>query len=409
MEEINRLSPRAKNIKPSATLSLSAKVKALNAAGAGVIGFTAGEPDFDTPQHIKQTAIDALNAGKTKYMPIQGEPSARQAIADKLQHENSISCCSDDIIITTGGKQALYLALQCIVDPNRGDQVLVPTPAWVSYRPMIELAGGEVVELAGSIENDFKITADLLENAITDRCVGIMLNSPSNPTGTMYSQEEQRALAAVLENHPKITIISDEIYEKLVFGGIDHFSIGSIDSLTERVITINGLSKAYAMTGWRIGYACAPGNDSQMARAMARVQGQLNSHMTSFCYDAIAEALNNSAEDVEKMRQAFASRAVLIYEHLCAMPGFICPKPTGAFYIFPDISGCFGRKTSAGKLIDSSMSFAEALLDEAKVAVVPGDDFGECGKNHVRLSFACNEEQINQGCKRISDWLGALS
>ena len=230
---------------------------------------------------------------------------------------------------------------------------------------MIELAGGEVIELPGPIENDFKITADQLDSAITDRCVGIMLNSPSNPCGTMYSQDEQRQLAAVLEKHPKITIISDEIYEKLIFGGIDHFSLGSIDSLADRVITINGLSKAYAMTGWRIGYACAPGNDSQMARAMARVQGQLNSHMTSFCYDAIAEALNNAADDVAKMRKAFASRAILIYDYLSAMEGFVCPKPTGAFYVFPDISGCFGRKTSKGKLIDSSMSFAETLLDES--------------------------------------------
>ncbi len=409
MDSPSRLAQRIKNLKSSATLALTAKVKALNAAGADVIGFAAGEPDFDTPQHIKQAAIDALNAGQTHYMPVPGDPAARQAIADKLRNDNAINCGPDDIVITTGGKHAIYLALQCLVDADRGAQVLVPTPAWLSYRPMIELAGGEVVEILGSVDNDFKIIAQQLQDAITDRSVALIINSPSNPCGTMYSPDELRELATVIERHPQLTVISDEIYEKLIFGGVDHFSIGSVQAIADRVITINGLSKAYAMTGWRIGYACAPGNDSDMARAIAKLQGQMTSHITSFCYAAIVEALTNAADDVERMRQEFAGRAVIIHERLTAMPGIRCPKPTGAFYVFPDISATFGKRSGGGRLIDSAVSFAEALLEEANVAVVPGDDFGGCGANHVRLSFACSEQQIEEGCRRIHRWIDALT
>ena len=409
MDTSTRLSQRIKNLKSSATLALTAKVKALNAAGADVIGFAAGEPDFDTPQHIKQAAIDALNAGQTHYMPVPGDPAARQTIADKMQRDNAINCGPDDIVITTGGKHAIFLALQCLVDADRGAQVLVPTPAWLSYRPMIELAGGEVVEIPGSVDNDFKITAQQLQDAITDRSVALIINSPSNPCGTMYSPDELRELATVIERHPQLTVISDEIYEKLIFGGLEHFSIGSVEAIADRVITINGLSKAYAMTGWRIGYACAPGNDSDMARAIAKLQGQMTSHITSFCYVAIVEALTNAADDVEKMRKAFARRATLMHERLTAMPGIRCPKPTGAFYVFPDISASFGRRSSGGKRIDSAIAFAQALLEEVNVALVPGDDFGACGTNHVRLSFACSEQQIEEGCRRIHRWLEALS
>ncbi len=411
MDSPSRLSQRITNLKSSATLALTAKVKALNAAGADVIGFAAGEPDFDTPQHIKQAAIDALNAGQTHYMPVPGDPGARQAIADKLRNDNAINCSADDIVITTGGKHAIYLALQCLVDADRGAQVLVPTPAWLSYRPMIELAGGAVVEVLGSADNDFKITAQQLQDAITDRSVALIINSPSNPCGTMYSPDELRELATVIERHPQLTVISDEIYEKLIFGGVDHFSIGSVQAIADRVITINGLSKAYAMTGWRIGYACAPapGIDRVMAKAISRLQGQMTSHITSFCYAAIVAALTNAADDVERMRQEFARRAVIIHDRLTAIPGIRCPKPTGAFYVFPDISATFGKRSGGGRLIDSAMSFAEALLEEANVAVVPGDDFGGCGTHHVRLSFACSEQQIEEGCRRIREWIEALA
>lgn len=405
------LSDRAKSIKPSTTLGVAARVKELKAQGVDVIGFGAGEPDFITPGNIREAAIGALNAGKTHYAPVPGEPEARAAIARKLKNENGIACSASDIVISTGAKQSIYLALQCLLDPGKSQEVIVPTPAWVSYFPMVTLAGGKVIEVPGAVDNDFRMTPGQLEQAITRQTRAVMINNPSNPCGTMYPPDEMRALGEVLAKHDRITIISDEIYEKLVYGDSGSFSLGAMDSLAGRVITINGMSKAYAMTGWRIGYACSPapaGQESPMAKAMAKLQSQMTSCITSFCYEAIIEALENSAEAVESMRQTFAKRGELMHGLLRAMPGLICPKPTGAFYVFPDISAHFGRSTSGGRKIDSALSFAEALLEEAKVAVVPGDDFGEAGKNHVRLSFACSDENITEGCKRMGEWLGTL-
>ncbi len=408
-----RLSDRVRQLKPSATLAVTARVKQLKDQGVDVIGFGAGEPDFDTPAALKQAAVDALHAGHTHYMPVAGEPGARQAIAEKLSSENGIACTADDIVITVGAKHAVYLALQCLLDPGRGQTVLIPTPAWVSYRPMVELAGGDVVEVPGATDRDFKITEQQLEEAITDQTAAVIINSPSNPCGTMYAPQELRALAAVLEDHPRITIITDEIYEKLVYGEFEHFSLGSLESLADRVVTINGLSKAYAMTGWRIGYACAPSSgeagDLPLAKAMAKLQGQMTSNITSFCYAAVVEAIKNGAADVERMRGTFAERAALMHERLVAMPGMLCPRPTGAFYVFPDISAYFGKRTRDGRTIDSALSFTEGLLEEAKVAVVPGEDFGECARGHVRLSFACSNEDIKEGCRRMDGWLRSLS
>lgn len=407
-----QLSNRVNSIKPSSTLAVDSKVKALRAQGENVIGLGAGEPDCDTPPNIKQAAIDALNAGKTKYTATEGEPAARQAIAAKLKRDNNITCdpSGSEIIISDGAKHSVYLALQCLLDPGRNQQVILPTPAWVSYRPMIELAGGEVVELPGDISNDFKITPAQLAKAITPRTAAVIINTPSNPCGTMYSPDELRGLADVLIRHDNITIITDEIYERLIYSEVKHFSLGSIPALAQRTITINGLSKAYAMTGWRIGYACCPGEGSKIIKAMTKLQGQMTSNITSFAYPAIVEALGvgKSEQSVERMRQTFARRAELIYEKINAMPGINCARPTGAFYVFPDISAHFGKTSPSGKKIDSALAFAETLLDEAKVAVVPGEDFGACAKNHVRLSFACSEQNIIEGCQRIDHWLGQL-
>ena len=405
-----RLSDRALNLTPSSTLAVTARVRALRAEGVDVIGFGAGEPDFDTPASIKQAAIDALLSGETHYMPVAGEPGAKKAIAEKLARENRITCTGDDVVICVGAKHALYLALHCLLDPGRGQEVILPTPAWVSYRPMIELAGGTVVEVPGGIDNDFKITAKQLEGAINPNTAAVIINTPSNPCGTMYAPDDLRALAEVLAPHPQITIITDEIYEKLIYGDAEHFSLGSIDSIADRVVTINGLSKAYAMTGWRIGYACAPGNQpAGLAKAMAKMQGQMTSNITSFCYAAIVEALTGSGAEVESMRLRFAERATMMYERVRAVPGLRCPEPTGAFYVFPDVSAHFGKRTKEGRTIDSALSFAEALLEEASVAVVPGEDFGECAKTHVRLSFACANEHIEEGCRRIDSWLRTLA
>ncbi|MDY7107356.1 MAG: pyridoxal phosphate-dependent aminotransferase [Planctomycetota bacterium] len=404
-----QLARRVIELPSSSTLAVTARVRELKAEGKNVIGFGAGEPDFDTPAPIGEAAIDALRAGQTHYMPVPGDPQARQVIAGKLQRENGIDCTGDDIVITVGGKHAMYLALQALVDP--GDEVIVPTPAWVSYVPMVQLCGGAAVQVPAAVENDFRITADQLAAALTPRTKAMLFNSPSNPCGTMYSPEEIRALADVVAAHDRVVLISDEIYEKIIYGGIEHLSPGSLDALAGRVVTLNGMSKAFAMTGWRIGYACAPipePGGGAVARAIAKLQGQMTSHITSFTYAAIIEALSHRADDVETMRKTFAQRAELMYNAVSAMPGIVCPRPTGAFYVFPDVSAHFGRRTPGGRTVDSCVAFAQALLDEALVAVVPGDGFGECGRAHVRLSFACGNEDIEEGCRRMREWIEKL-
>jgi aspartate aminotransferase len=403
-----RLSERVNSLKPSSTLAVSATVKALAAKGIDVIDFGLGEPDFDTPANICDAAIAALRAGKTRYTAVAGDPAARKALADKFRLENGIGCTPDDIVISAGAKFSVYLAMQCLLDPGRDQEVILPTPAWVSYRPIAELAGGVVVEVPGAIERDFRVTPRQLEQAITPRTSVFIFNSPSNPCGTMYSPDEVQAIAAVLAKHPAITIVTDEIYEKLVYGGSRHLSMGSIASVADRVVTINGLSKSFAMTGWRIGYLCAPGGGGALARAAAKLQGQATSNITSFTYDAIVEAIRNGAAETERMRSTFAERAALVHRLVSQWPQVRCPKPTGSFYIFPDVSAHFGRRSAAGRPIDSSATFAAALLEEAHVAVVPGDDFGACGARHVRISYACPAERIEAGFRRIEQWLTSL-
>lgn len=401
-----RLAARIQQLKPSATLAVSAKVRELKAAGADVIGFGTGEPDFHTPAFICDAAVDALRAGDTHYAPVPGQPDARAAIASKLQCENNIACAAEDIIITTGAKHAIYEALHTLV--QEGDDVVLPTPAWVSYAPMAELAGGRVIEVPTTIDNEFKMTPEQLDQAITPMTRVMILNSPSNPCGTMYSPEELRSLAEVIAQHPQIVVISDEIYEKLIYTDIPHFSIGSIAAIADRVITVNGLSKAFAMTGWRIGYACAP---SGIAKAMSKLQSQSTSGITSFNNAAVVAALNDpqSADHIESMRQVFAERGRLIFDRFQNMPLVRTAQPTGAFYIFPDVSATFGRTTKSGCVIESSVSFADALLEEVHVALVPGEDFGQCAATHVRLSFASSETEIKVGCERIHAFLDSLT
>jgi len=395
------LSDRAKSIPPSITLAISAKVKELKAAGKDVIAFGAGEPDFDTPGKITDAAIEALTSGVTHYMPSSGTPEAREAIANKLRTENNIECTEANISINAGAKMSINLALMSILDPGKNQEVVVPTPAWVSYKPMIELAGGTMIEVSTTVETGFKCTPEEIEAAITQNTKAIMLNTPSNPCGTMYTPEELKAIGKMLERHPDIYILSDEIYDKLIYSDIEHFSLGSIPEIAHQVITINGLSKTYAMTGWRVGYACAPEN---VIKAMNTLQSQINTSITSFCYATIPVALGMK-DEVEEMRQVFAKRAALMFELIQKWPDVECAEPTGAFYAFPKISHYFGKTTVAGTTITDSVSFVEALLDETMVAVVPGTDFGGCGPDHIRLSFACSEDQIKIGVTKIHDWL----
>ncbi|MGI9015298.1 MAG: pyridoxal phosphate-dependent aminotransferase [Phycisphaerales bacterium] len=395
---------RVASLTPSSTLAVTARANQLKAAGADVISFGAGQPDFDTPQRIKDAAVASLAAGNTRYLPTAGPPESREAVAAKLRNENSIDCDASHIIITNGAKQALYECLQCVINP--GDSVLLPTPGWVSYRPMIELAGGTVVEVPGSIENDFKITPDLLSAALKkhgERARAIIINSPSNPCGIMYSEDELRELAAVLIPHPDIAIITDEIYEKIIFGEDHHFSLGSIPELRQRVMTVNGLSKTYAMTGWRLGYACVP--NAALAQSVALLQEHVSGNVTSFCHAAIVEALRPAPDEIAALRTRFAARAVLMHGLVLQWEGVRCPAPSGAFYLFPDISACFGRTSLSGVTLTSAAEVAESLLDDALVAVVPGEDFGQGGERHIRLSFACNDETIREGCTRIARWL----
>lgn len=413
------LSNRVRSLKPSVTVAMMNRAKQMQGQGIDVLSFAAGEPDFDTPDAIKQSAIDALRAGQTKYMPTLGDMPTRNTIAEKLTRENHIpGLTGEHIAISSGGKHSLFVLCHCLVDtPMPGEQpfeVIIPVPAWVSYAPIAELAGGRVVEVPTSVESAFKATAEQIKRAITPRSRLLILNSPSNPCGTMYTEQELRSIAAVVAEAartvaPHLVILSDEIYEKIAFGGIPHFSIGSIPEVAERTITLNGLSKAYAMTGWRIGYTGCPGEwGKQFTNAMATLQGQMSTNITSFVYPAIRTALKECNADVARMCEAFARRAEIVSRRLGAMPNIRTPRPTGAFYAFPDVSAYYGTRSPAGKPINSALEFCEAALAEAHLALVPGEDFGGCGKNHVRISFACSEQNIEKGLDRMASFLASL-
>jgi aspartate aminotransferase len=413
------ISDRVRALKPSVTISFMNRAKAMKAKGMDVLSFAAGEPDFDTPQPIKDAAIKALLAGQTKYMPTLGDEETRAAIASKFTNENGIQGLGPEhISIGSGGKHSLYVLCQVIFD-QRGpgetpDECVLPVPAWVSYAPLVEIAGGRIVEVPTTVQNGFKATAAQVREAITPRTKLVILNSPSNPCGTMYSPEELQEIGKVIAEAartvaPDIMVLSDELYEKIIFGGIPHFSIGSMPEIAERTITLNGLSKAYGMTGWRIGYTCIPGAYGKtFTSGIATLQGQMTTNITSFVYPAIRTALRECAPQVEEMRQAFARRATVINERLSGIPGVSSSPATGAFYSFPNVSFFYGRTTKGGRLLRGSLDFCEALLEENLVAFVPGDDFGGCGREHVRISFACSEDQIHRGLDRLQQFLTDL-
>jgi aspartate aminotransferase len=410
------LSRRACGLKAPATLAMMARAKAMVREGLDVLNFGVGEPDFTTPPQVIAAAIKALQEGQTHYVPTLGDPETRSVIAAKLVRENGIAgLTGDHVAISTGGKHSLYLVAQSLLDPGgAADEVLLPVPAWVSYAPIAELSGGRVVELPTTPATEFKITPAQLRAAITPRSRMLILNSPSNPCGTMYSPDELRALAAVVADAassiaPELVIVTDEIYEKIVFGGVSHFSIGSVPSVAARTVTINGMSKAFAMTGWRVGYAAAPGEFGlRLIKAIDALQGQMTSCITSFVYPAIRVALTQTADDVERFRSAFERRAKLIYDRARVIPGVSCVRPTGAFYLFPDVASHFGRTTPGGVRIATSADFGTALLNEGLVATVPGGEFGGCGMNHIRVSFACSEEQIERGMDRLATFVSTL-
>jgi len=413
------ISRRVSTLAPSATVAVMNRAKEMQAQGVDVLSFAAGEPDFDTPKAAKQAAIDALLAGQTKYMPTAGDKQTRAAIADKLSRENRIvGVTPDHVVIGAGGKHSLFCLFHSLFDttcPGEAPlEAVLPVPAWVSYKPQIELAGGRVVEVETTPESGFKMSPAQLKEAITERTRALVINSPSNPTGVMYTPDELRALALVVEDAirtvaPGMVVVTDEIYEKITFGRVPHFSLGSLPAIAEHVVTINGMSKAYAMTGWRIGYLAGSGGlGLKIAKAVTTLQGQISTNITSFTYPAIRAALSECGPDVEEMRKAFQRRGELISRLLRKLPGLNFPEPDGAFYVFPDVSAHFGKRSRSGREIHSANDFCEALLEDARVAFVPGEDFGGCGARCVRISFACSDQQIEQGVARLGEFLAAL-
>jgi len=380
-----QLAQRLRNIQPSLTLAIDAKAKAMKASGIDVCSFSAGEPDFDTPDHIKAAAKLALDQGKTRYTAAAGIPELKQAIAAKLLRDNNLTYKPEQIIVTNGGKHSLYNLMMAILDA--GDEVIIPVPFWVSYPEMAKLAEATPVFVITTEETGYKITPEQLEAAITPKTKLFVLNSPSNPTGMVYSPAEIKALAEVLDRHPHVYIVSDEIYEKILYDGATHLSIAAVSqSMYDRTLISSGFAKAYSMTGWRVGYlAGAP----DIIKAATLIQGHSTSNICTFAQYGAVTALNDSQDCVETMRIAFAERRDVMYDLLTAIPKFTCPKPDGAFYLFPSIKA-FNMP---------SLEFCDKLLEEQKVALIPGIAFGldDC----IRLSYATNLETIREGCDRI--------
>ncbi|MGB9904589.1 MAG: pyridoxal phosphate-dependent aminotransferase [Desulfotomaculales bacterium] len=395
-----KLAARAEKISPSPTLSIDAQAKKMAAAGINVINFGAGEPDFDTPEHIKEAAVEALRKGATKYTPVGGTPALKEAIAKKLKADNGLDYSPEEIVVSCGAKHSLYNAIMALVD--EGDEIILPAPYWVSYIEQIKLAGGRPVIVQTRQENGFKLTVEELESVITPRTRMIILNSPGNPTGAVYSKEELAALGEVLLR-ARITIISDEIYEKLVYDDVGHVSIASLDpGFKELTVVINGVSKAYSMTGWRIGYAAAP---ASVAKAMTDLQSHSTSNPTSIAQAASVAALTGTQEPLARMVAEFKRRRDYMLERIAAIPGVECHRPGGAFYLFPSVEKLLGR-TYKGRRIGSASDLAAVLLEEAQVAVVPGVAFGD--DRCFRLSYATSMENIKEGCDRIAEVLTAL-
>lgn len=389
------LSKRVRAIKPSPTLAIDAKAKALRQQGIDIISFGTGEPDFDTPDNIKEAAVSAIKSGYTKYCPVSGSPEIKKAVIDKFKRDNGLDYEPAEIIVSCGAKHSLYNIFQTIIDD--GDEVIIAAPYWVSYTDMVILAGGKPVIVNTDDKNGFKMTPGALEKAITSKTKAVILNSPSNPTGSMYGFDELKAIAAVCLKH-NILIISDEIYEKLVFCGAKFLSIASVSPEAKALtIVVNGVSKAFSMTGWRIGYAAG---NKDIISAMAKIQSQSTSNPASISLKAAVEALNGKQDAVEMMRAEFEKRRNYIIERLNNMEGISCFKPDGAFYVFPNVSKLMG-KTFAGKRINNDMEFADYLLEKAKIAVVPGLCFGAEG--YMRLSYATSVEMIEEGMNRLQE------
>lgn len=396
------ISERVQSLASSQTLAMSQKSAELKAQGVDVINLSVGEPDFNTPLHIKEAAIAAIENNYSFYTPVAGYMSLRKAIAEKLSKENGLSFDASQIVVGNGAKHALCNVIMATVDP--GQEVIIPTPAWVSYVEMVKLAGGKVVTVPSTLAEDFKLTPDRLEAAITANTRAIIICSPSNPTGSVYSRAELQALADVLARHPQVLVIADEIYEHILYTSEPFVSLASFPAIADRTVIINGVSKAYAMTGWRIGYCAAP---IEIAKAVTKLQGQYTSGASSIAQKAAEAAYTGPQECVEDMRRAFERRRDLVVRLAREIPGIGVNEPQGAFYLLPEVSGYFGSTAPDGRKINNASDLSLYLLDEAHVATVDGAAF--CAPDYIRLSYATSDENIVEAMKRIKTALGLLT
>ncbi len=396
------LSATLDRVKPSPTIAVTTKAQELKAAGRDIIALGAGEPDFDTPENIREAAKRAIDEGKTRYTAVDGIPELKKAICAKFERENRLSYTPAQVTVGTGGKQVLYNALMATLNP--GDEVIIPAPYWVSYPDMVLLAGGSPVVVECSLENHFKITAEQLEAAITPKTKWFLFNSPSNPTGAGYNREELKALTDVLLRHPHVWVLTDDMYEHLVFDDFEFCTPAEVEpALYERTLTVNGVSKSYAMTGWRIGYAAGP---VPLINAIRKIQSQSTSNPCSVSQWAAVEALNGPQVFLETNKAVFQRRRDLVVGMLNEAKGITCPVPEGAFYVYPDISGCIGKTSANGVKIENDEEFVSALLEETGVAVVFGAAFGL--SPNFRVSYATSDNDLREACSRIQKFCDGL-
>ncbi|OAN77753.1 aspartate aminotransferase [Sulfitobacter sp. EhC04] len=389
------LSATLDRVKPSPTIAVTTKAAELKAAGRDIIGLGAGEPDFDTPQNIKDAAVAAIASGKTKYTPVDGIPELKQAICEKFKRDNGLDYKPSQVSVGTGGKQILYNALMATMNP--GEEVVIPAPYWVSYPDMVLLAGGEPVIAPATLEDDFKLTPAALEAAITPKTKWFIFNSPSNPTGAGYSRDELKGLTDVLLRHPHVWVMSDDMYEHLAYDGFEFCTPAQVEpALYDRTLTVNGVSKAYAMTGWRIGYAAGP---EKLIGAMRKIQSQSTSNPCTISQWAAVEALNGTQDYIAPNNEMFVRRRNLVVSMLNAIDGVTCPVPEGAFYVYPSIAGLIGKTSAGGARIENDEAFATALLEETGVAVVFGAAFGL--SPNFRVSYATSDAALKEACGRI--------
>ena len=396
------ISDSLKRIKPSPTIAVSQKAKELKAAGKDVIGLGAGEPDFDTPENIKNAAIKAIKGGDTKYTTVDGTNALKEAIVKKFKRENNISYTVDQITVGAGGKHVIYNLM--IATLNKGDEVIIPAPYWVSYPDIVLLAGANPVVIECSEEQGFKLSAKDLESKINNNTKWLILNSPSNPTGACYSEQEIKNLSQVLKRNPHVNILSDDIYEHITYDGFKFFTIAQIPEIKNKVVTMNGVSKSYAMTGWRIGYAAG---DKEIIKAIAKIQSQSTTNPSSISQAAAVEALNGKQDFISVRAKAFQERRDFVVNSLNAIEGINCIKPNGAFYVFPSCKGLIGKKDKNGKKITSDTDFVESLLENNEVAVVQGSAFGLEG--FFRISYATSMDKLQEAMKRIKLFCESLN